>query len=447
MSSDPITLKSAVFKADNKPLTGTLRVPGDKSITQRAYIFAAMAEGVTTVNHPLISADAEATLQAVISLGAELIEKTPTKVIIKGVGEKGFTAPESGLIDCQNSGTGMRLMCGMLAGQNITISLSGDESLNKRPMERVAVPMRAMGAKVDTVNGKPPITIQGGNLHGIEYHSGVASAQVKSCVLIAGLQASGVTTLVEPQRSRDHTEKMLPAFGVTLHTELSKESGKNKVVIEGNQKLTACEVTVPADPSSAAFIMTAASLLIGSDVTLTDIGMSPGRTGLLRALRKMGANIEIQNTRLFGQEPVADLRIRGQKLQPVNISASEVSDMVDEIPVLLLATAMAKGESVFEGLHELRVKESDRLGLMIDNLKAIGVDCDITENDGAVIRGKGELSKLSEPSHWAVDHDHRLAMTGVVAGLCSPTGVLVSDVNAVAVSWPDFVADLQELML
>ena len=436
---------TAIIKQSNKPLKGVLRVPSDKSITQRAYIFGAMAEGVTTVNHPLNSADAEATLAAVISMGAELISKTETQVVLRGVGDKGFSAPENGLIDCQNSGTGMRLLCGAVAGQNIQLSLSGDESLNKRPMERVAIPLRGMGATVNTQEGKPPIEINGGNLKAIEYHSPVASAQIKSCVLLAGLQAEGKTVLVEPQTSRDHSEKMLPSFGVELFSEKNTETGENRVTVHGGQKLTACEINVPADPSSAAFIMVAASLLIGSDVTLPDVGMNPGRTGLLKALRSMGANIEIQNARFFGQEPVADLRIQGQKLKAANIKHVDVVDMVDEIPVLMLASALAEGESRFEGLRELRVKESDRLALMIDNLKAAGVDCTITENDGAIVQGSEGLALQSKASNWTVEHDHRLAMTGAVAGLCSPTGIHLDDVDAVAVSWPNFLNDLQSL--
>ncbi|MBT8142206.1 MAG: 3-phosphoshikimate 1-carboxyvinyltransferase [Gammaproteobacteria bacterium] len=438
--------KSILFNAKSKPLAGTLRVPGDKSITQRAYIFGAMAEGITTVHHPLNSADAEATLQAVIDLGATLVEKTDDMVVIKGVGQKGFTAPDSGMIDCQNSGTGMRLLCGAVAGQNIEISLSGDASLNKRPMERVAVPLRGMGASVTTEDGKPPIKIHGGGLHGIEYHSGVASAQVKSCVLLAGLQANGQTTLVEPQRSRDHTEKMLPSFGVQLESTIIETTGANRVVIQGGQKLAGTDVTVPADPSSAAFILVAAALVPDSDVILNEVGMSPPRTGLIRALRKMGARIEIQNSRFLGQEPVADLRISHSKLNPVHINPAEVSDMVDEIPVLMLAASLTEGESVFEGLHELRVKESDRLGLMIDNLKAIGVDCEISAGDGAVIRGKQQLPMLEAPADWQVAHDHRLAMTGMVAALVSPSRINVLEPKAVDVSWPAFLADLESLM-
>ena len=436
---------TAVIKQNNKALKGTLRVPSDKSITQRAYIFGAMAEGVTTVNNPLNSADAEATLAAVISMGAELISKTDTQVVLHGVGDKGFTAPANGVIDCQNSGTGMRLLCGAIAGQGIQVSLSGDESLNKRPMERVAIPLRGMGATINTQDGKPPIEINGGNLKAIEYHSAVASAQVKSCVLLAGLQADGKTVLVEPQTSRDHSEKMLPSFGVELHSEKNTETGENRVTIHGGQKLTACEINVPADPSSAAFIMVAASLVEGSDVTLPDVGMNPGRTGLLKALRSMGANIEIQNARFFGKEPVADLRIQAQKLKAAHIKSADVVDMVDEIPVLMLAASLAEGDSHFEGLRELRVKESDRLALMIDNLKAAGVDCQITENDGAIVRGSSGLESLSEASNWTVEHDHRLAMTGAVAGLCSPTGIHLDDVDAVAVSWPNFLNDLQAL--
>ena len=436
---------TAVIKQNNKPLKGVLRVPSDKSITQRAYIFGAMAEGVTTVNNPLNSADAEATLAAVISLGAELVSKTETQVVLRGVGGKGFTAPENGLIDCQNSGTGMRLLCGAIAGQGIKVSLSGDESLNKRPMERVAVPLRGMGAIVNTKEGKPPIEIDGGNLKAIEYHSPVASAQIKSCVLLAGLQAEGTTVLVEPQTSRDHSEKMLPSFGVELRSKKNTETGENRVIIQGGQKLVACEVNVPADPSSAAFIMVAASLLEGSDVTLPEVGMNPGRTGLLKALRQMDANIEIQNARFFGEEPVADLRIQGKKLKAANIKPADVVNMVDEIPVLMLAASLAEGDSIFEGLGELRVKESDRLALMIDNLKAAGIDCEITQNDGAIVRGKDSLKALDEPSNWTVEHDHRLAMTGAVAGLCSPAGIHLDDVDAVAVSWPNFMLDLQAL--
>ena len=436
---------TAVIKQHNKPLKGTLRVPSDKSITQRAYIFGAMAEGVTTVNYPLNSADAEATLTAVISMGAELISKTEIQVVLRGVGDKGFTAPANGVIDCQNSGTGMRILCGAIAGQDIAVSLTGDESLNKRPMERVAIPLRGMGATINTQDGKPPIEITGGNLTAIEYHSPVASAQIKTCVLTAGLQADGKTVLVEPQTSRDHSEKMLPSFGIELHSQKNSETGENRVTIQGGQKLKACEINVPADPSSAAFIMVAASLVPNSDVTLTDVGMNPGRSGLLKALRSMGANIEIQNARFFGEEPVADLRIQGQKLNAANIKPADVVDMVDEIPVLMVAASLAEGVSHFEGLRELRVKESDRLALMIDNLKATGVDCKITEGDGAIVHGSEGLQTLAEASNWTVEHDHRLAMAGAVAGLCSPTGVHLDDVDAVAVSWPNFLNDLQAL--
>jgi len=408
-------------------LHGALAIPGDKSVSHRSVMFAALADGTSRIEGFLEGEDTRATAAIFAQLGVRIETPSPSTRIVHGVGVDGLKAPSAEL-DCGNAGTGMRLLAGLLAAQPFDSTLIGDASLSKRPMRRVTGPLAQMGAKIDTRDdGTPPLRIHGGQaLTGIDFTSPVASAQVKSCLLLAGLYAQGETTVREPHPTRDYTERMLSAFGV----EIDFSPGYAK--LRGGQRLRATDIAVPADFSSAAFFIVAASIIPGSDVTLKAVGLNPRRTGLLEALRLMGADIEVLNPAEHGGEPVADLRVRHAALKGARIPESVVPDMIDEFPALFVAAAAAQGQTIVSGAAELRVKESDRLAAMATGLRSLGVQVDETP-DGATIHG-GPIGGGIIESHG----DHRIAMAFCIAGQLSTGEVVVRDIANVATSFPGF---------
>ena len=414
-------------------LQGNIRVPGDKSISHRSIMFGSLAEGVSHISGFLEGEDSLNTLRAFKAMGVTIEGPENGKVVIHGVGMKGLKKPEQPL-DLGNSGTSMRLLSGLLSGQDFDLELCGDASLNKRPMKRVTEPLSLMGAKVSTAEGgKPPLKITGATqLSGIHYDMPMASAQVKSCLLLAGLYARGKTCVTEPAITRDHTERMLNAFGWPVQTEGST------MCVEGPAKLKACDIDVPADISSSAFFMVGASIAKGSDITLQHVGVNPTRTGVIDILRMMGANIELQNETTVGGEPVADIRVRSAELKGIIVPEHLVPLAIDEFPAIFIAAACAAGKTVVTGAEELRVKESDRIQVMVDGLQALGVDATATE-DGAIIQGGNLGSGLDTcPKIHSVD-DHRIAMAFAMAALCSDSNFEIDDCDNVNTSFPDFV--------
>jgi len=410
-------------------LSGEFRVPGDKSISHRSIMFGAIADGTTRVTGFLQGEDSLNTLRAFRAMGVEI--KGPNEqgeVSIYGVGIDGLKQP-AGDIDLGNSGTSIRLMSGLLAGQAFDVVLSGDRSLSKRPMKRVTDPLALMGARVDTeAGGKPPLRIQGGSvIKGINYKLPMASAQVKSCVLLAGMYAEGKTCVTEPAITRDHTERMLTAFGYPV------ETNGRQMCIEGGGRLTACNIDVPADISSAAFFLVGASIATKADITLQHVGVNPTRTGVIDILKLMGANIELLNERIVGGEPVADIRVQSAPLKGIDVPDNLVPLAIDEFPVLFVAAACADGKTVITGAEELRVKESDRIQVMADGLLAIGVDCEATA-DGMIIKG-GTIKGGTVHSR----DDHRIAMAFTMAALRAESDITIEDCENVNTSFPDFV--------
>ncbi len=411
-----------------QPLQGSLVIPGDKSVSHRAVMFAALADGTSTIDGFLEGEDTRATARIFSQMGARMETPSPSRRVVHGVGIDGLQAPD-GELDCGNAGTGMRLIAGVLAGQAFDSVLVGDESLSRRPMRRVTGPLAQMGARIDTQDdGTPPLHVHGGQaLKGIDFASPVASAQVKSAVLLAGLYAEGETSVVEPHPTRDYTERMLAAFGV----EITYSPGKAR--LRGGQRLRATDIVVPADFSSAAFFLVAASIIPGSELRLQQVGLNPRRTGLLHALRLMGADITEENPAEQGGEPVADLVVRYAPLKGAQIPEALVPDMIDEFPALFVAAAAAEGQTVVTGAAELRVKESDRLAAMATGLRTLGVQVDETE-DGATIHGGAVLGSGTIESHG----DHRIAMAFAIAGQLTDGEVRINDVANVATSFPGF---------
>ncbi len=407
---------------------GEIRVAGDKSMSHRSIMLGALAEGITEVEGFLEGEDALATLQAFRDMGVVIEGPDKGRVRIHGVGLHGLKPPP-GPVYLGNSGTGMRLFAGLLAGQSFDTELTGDESLSKRPMERVAAPLREMGAVIESgEGGRPPLRIKGGaKLKGIDYTMPMASAQVKSCLLLAGLYAEGETRVTEPAPTRDHTERMLNGFGYAVKREGATAS------LTGGGSLSAGKIDVPADISSAAFFIVAASITPGADLTLRHVGMNPTRTGIIDIMRMMGANIEITNEAEVGGEPVADLRVRHASLKGINIPQELVPLAIDEFPVIFIAAVCAEGETVLSGAEELRVKESDRIQVMADGLAQLGVRTDV-KPDGIVIRGS-RMQGGTVHSHG----DHRIAMAFSVASLRSEGEITINDCANVATSFPNFV--------
>lgn len=410
-----------------QPLRGELRVPGDKSVSHRALMLSAIAEGSSRIHGFLEGEDTRATASVLSKLGVRIETPSAGERVVHGVGLHGLRGTDEPL-DCGNAGTGMRLLAGLLAGQAFDSTLVGDASLSKRPMRRVTDPLSRMGAHIDTRDGLPPLIVRGAQaMHGMRYELPVASAQVKSALLLAGLYSKGVTEIIEPHPTRDYTERMLAAFGWPI------DFSPGHASVEGGQTLFATDVEVPADFSSAAFFLVAASIVPGSDLRLRAVGLNPRRTGLLHALRLMGADISIENARDSGGEPVADLVVRYAPLHGVELPESLVPDMIDEFPVLFIAAAVASGTTTIRGAAELRVKESDRIATMAAGLRALGASIEETP-DGAIIHG-GKLGSGSVETHL----DHRIAMSFAVAGLVSEAPVLINDCSHVATSFPGFL--------
>ncbi len=410
-------------------IRGDIRVPGDKSMSHRSIMLGALAEGVTEVQGFLEGEDSLATLQAFRDMGVVIEGPENGHVRIHGVGMHGLQAPR-GPLYLGNSGTAMRLFAGLLAAQPFDSELTGDASLSKRPMGRVADPLRAMGAVIDTAEGgRPPMRIRGGrSLTGIHYEMPVASAQVKSCLLLAGLYAEGVTSVTEPAPTRDHTERMLAGFGYHVHRQGATVS------VTGGGKLSACAIDVPADISSAAFFLVAASIAPDSELVLRHVGMNPTRIGVINILRRMGADIEVLAEREIGGEPVADLKVRSAELRGIDIPEDQVPLAIDEFPVLFIAAACAQGRTVLRGAEELRVKESDRIQVMADGLAALGVETTVTP-DGIIIDGGQTIGGGKVDSHG----DHRIAMSFAVASLRATGPIEITDCANVATSFPGFV--------
>nr|WP_284709300.1 bifunctional prephenate dehydrogenase/3-phosphoshikimate 1-carboxyvinyltransferase [Marinobacter sediminum] len=424
------TEKQVTFRLQpGNAVSGDIRVPGDKSMSHRSIMLGALADGITEVKGFLEGEDSLATLQAFRDMGVTIEGPDDGFVRIHGVGINGLQAPR-GPLYLGNSGTAMRLFAGLLAAQPFDSELTGDVSLSKRPMGRVADPLRAMGAVIDTAEGgRPPLKIRGGqSLTGMHYEMPVASAQVKSCLLLAGLYAEGRTSVTEPAPTRDHTERMLSGFGYDVHRDGSTAS------LSGGGTLTATNIDVPADISSAAFFLVAASIAPGSDLILRHVGMNPTRVGVINILRQMGANIEVLDEREIGGEPVADLRVRSADLKGIDIPEDQVPLAIDEFPVLFVAATCASGRTVLRGAEELRVKESDRIQVMADGLAALGVESEVTP-DGIVIEGGQTIGGGTVNSHG----DHRIAMSFAVASLRAAGEIEVTDCANVATSFPGFV--------
>lgn len=422
------------------PLTGEIAVPGDKSLSHRSVLFAAMAQGTSRLTGVLDSNDVRSTIGAVRVLGAEVrVEEAPDEALaisVTGWGDTGPVAPDTP-IDCGNSGTTARLLLGVLAGWDVEVTLTGDASLSKRPMERVTGPLDAMGASFQSTGGTLPVTVRGGELTAIEYESRVASAQVKTAVLLAGVRAHGRTVVREPARSRDHTELLLPAFGVPVGRDLVAHSAW----VDGPVLPTATDIVVPGDPSSAAFIVAAGILVPGSHLTVTGVGLNPTRIAFLDVLERMDADVRVQPSASAGAEPVGTIHVGySGSLRSTVVHAEEVPALVDEVPVLALLATQAEGPTRFEGAGELRVKESDRLAAVIEGLTALGASAH-AEGDTLIVEGSADLKGVTLASRG----DHRLAMTWALAGLVSAFPVTVTGFEAVDVSYPRFAADLVAL--
>ncbi len=415
------------------PLRGSLRPPSDKSISHRAALIAAMGEGETTIRGYLDAADTQSTLMTMGLLGASLGKVGPG-IRVRGVGLRG---PRPARIDVGNAGTLLRLLPGWLAGQEGgEWTLDGDDSIRRRPVDRIAVPLRQMGAELSAREDRlPPLTVRGAPLHGIDYEMPIASAQVKSCLLFAALLAEGETRVVEGHPSRDHSERMLTAAGASV------ERDGDAVTVRPAERLEPGTIAVPADVSSAAFVVVAALLVPGSEVVLEDVGVNPTRTGLLTILARMGAEIEIEPLGERGGEPTGRLRVRSAPLQGTDVGGAEIPLAIDELPLVALAACLAEGTTTIRDADELRRKESDRIETVTAALTALGGEVDGTA-DGMVVTGTGGLRGGAIDSHG----DHRIAMLGAVAGLASREGVEVRGMEAAAVSYPGFEADLASLL-
>lgn len=422
------------------PLTGRIRVPGDKSISHRALMFGALAVGRSRISGLLEGEDVLATAAALRAMGAQ-IERDGDEWVVDGVGVGGLLQPDAAL-EMGNSGTSTRLLLGLVASHAITAAFTGDASLSKRPMGRVIDPLSLMGASfTPSPGGTLPLMMEGIEpAVPIEYRLPVASAQVKSAVLLAGLNTPGITTVIEPVPTRDHTERMLRGFGAELSVE--EADGARIIRIHGPADLHPCDIEVPGDPSSAAFFAVAASIVPGSDLVIANVGLNPTRNGIFEVLVQMGARIDYQDAREVGGEPVADLRVRHAPLTGVTVDPAIAPRMIDEFPVLFVAAALAEGTTVTSGLEELRVKESDRLSAMAQALRTAGVTLEETD-DGLIIEGTGG-APLAGGGPVTTHLDHRIAMSMAIAGLASRDGVALDTVDPIATSFPGFVGLLAD---
>ncbi len=421
-----------------KSIKGELRVPSDKSISHRSIILTSMAEGTSTVKNFLKAGDTLTTVNVYRKLGIKITED---KGIIKvnGKGLYGFSEPDD-ILDMGNSGTTTRLTLGLLSGQRFFSALTGDESLRKRPMKRVSQPLKQMNAKIDGRNDGEllPLSVRGSDLKGINFFNKKASAQVKSALLIAGLMAEGETTVVEPYKSRDHTEKMLKAMGADIHM---YQQGEYTVQIKKTERLYPIDIDVPADPSSAAFFAAAAVILPDSELLLKDVLINPTRDGFFRKIKQMGAFVEYTNVREINGEPVADILVRySDDLKAVQVVKEEIPSMVDEIPILAVVATQAEGDTVITGASELRVKESDRIKAVVENLKKVGVEVQELE-DGMIIKGKSRIKGGYVDSY----KDHRIAMAFSILGLISEDGIKIKDADCAYISYPEFFEHLQSV--
>lgn len=419
-------------------LKGKLAMPGDKSISHRAAMLAAIAEGTTKIENFAASADCLSTLACLAGLGVP-IERNGSTVTIKGIGKQGFSPPQYPL-DCGNSGTTMRLMAGILAGYDFETSMTGDESLRKRPMKRIIEPLSLMGAAIGSDNGYAPLKIYGGELEAIEYRPAVASAQIKSCILLAGLRAVGKTTVVESTPTRDHSERMLRWFGAEIEEELTPDG--NRISVSGTSSLTAKDLNVPGDVSSSAFFMAAAACQPGSTVELENVGLNPSRTAVIEALRGFGANIEISGRREECNEPVGDVIVRGG-LEFVGdpgrnrLEGDIIGNIIDEIPVLAVFGTQLEGGLEVRDAAELRVKESDRISAVVANLRAMGAN--VSEYDDGLRVERSRLTGAKVDSFG----DHRIAMAFAVAGLLASGETEIAGAECAAISYPRFFDDLR----
>lgn len=419
-------------------LKGRLRVPGDKSISHRALMLGALATGRTRIRGLLEAEDVLNTAKAVTALGAPA-HKVNDVWEVRGRGTGGLKQPD-GALDFGNSGTGTRLMMGIVAGHDMTVVMTGDASLSRRPMGRVLKPLRQMGLSTVENRDTLPLTVRGtADLIPIVYELPVPSAQVKSAILLAGLMAAGATTVIEKEATRDHTERMLRYFGADVST--TTDGGRTHITVKGDAELAGREVTVPGDPSSAAFLIAAALLSPGSDVTVEGVLVNDTRTGLYTTLREMGADVEFLNVREEGGEPVADIRARSSKLQGVHVPAARAPSMIDEYPVLAVIAAFAEGDTVMEGLAELKVKESDRLAATAAGLTANGVAA-VVEGDTLTVHGTG---KVAGGGFVATHLDHRIAMAFLTMGLASEAPVTVDDTRMIATSFPEYRGLMERL--
>ncbi len=418
-----------------KKMTGTVSVPGDKSISHRAVMFGSLAKGTTRVTHFLQGADCLSTIACFKKLGIE-IENNPDEILIHGKGLHGLTAP-SEILDAGNSGTTTRLIAGILAAQNFNVTLTGDASICKRPMKRIITPLSMMGAHITSKAGNDcaPLYIEGTQLHGIHYNSPVASAQVKSSILLAGLYADSKTSVTEPFLSRNHTELMLRAFGATV------TSQETTAVIEPAPALHAMEIDVPGDISSAAYFIAAGLIVPNSEILIKNVGINKTRDGILKVALEMGGDITIMNERSNGGEPTADLLVRSSNLNGITIEGELIPTLIDEIPVIAVMAAVASGTTIIKDAAELKVKESDRIAIVTENLKKMG--CDITPtDDGMIINGGKPLHGSSLDSYL----DHRIAMSFAIAALIADGDTEMKDAECVNISYPTFYSDLNGLI-
>ncbi|MCH1983487.1 3-phosphoshikimate 1-carboxyvinyltransferase [Ruminococcus sp. OA3] len=419
-----------------KSLTGELSIPGDKSISHRGVMFGALSHGLTEISNFLHGADCLSTISCFQKMGVN-IENTGNSVLINGNGLHGLCAPNT-VLDAGNSGTTTRLISGILAGQDFTCELTGDASIQKRPMGRILKPLKMMGADISSLNGNDcaPLAISGRPLRGIHYQSPVASAQVKSCVLLAGLYADGKTSVTEPYLSRNHTELMLSHFGASITSEGTTASVLPDPLLHG------CRISVPGDISSAAYFIAAALIIPGSEVLIKSVGINPTRDGILRVCREMGACIELLNKRSEGGEPVADLLVKSSTLKGVKIEGAIIPSLIDEIPVLAVLAAFAEGTTVIRNAEELKVKESNRLDVMVRELSKMGASVTGTD-DGLIIEGGRPLHGASIDSHL----DHRIAMSFTVAGMAADGTTTIKDAHCVDISYPGFYRDMKYLQV
>ena len=432
-----------------RPLRGTVKVPGDKSISHRSVMLGALSEGTTHVTGFLNGADCLSTISCFRKMGIGIeLSDDETEVTIHGKGIRGLNKP-SGILDCGNSGTTTRLLSGILAAQDFDSEVTGDESIQKRPMKRIMKPLSEMGADISSVRGNDcaPLAIHGQKLHGIRYESPVASAQVKSSILFAGLYAEGDTTVVEPALSRDHSERMLKALGASVSTRILPD-GKAEITVSQCDRLTAPSETleIPGDISSAAYFISAALLVPGSDIVVKNVGINETRAGILTAYSSMGADITLENKRMSGSEDVADIHVRyTEGLHGTKIGGALIPQLIDELPVIAAVAAGAEGDTVIRDASELKVKESNRIAVMVEGLRTLGIEATETE-DGMIIKGQGHALKIGS-GEIDTHKDHRIAMTFAVLALAGSesTEVKLLDADCISISYPGFYDDLAGL--